>query len=217
VQDGVPVVNKQAAKNLLTVNLPDGHQVQSTHTCNVVVPGLLSLLVGHIIPNLAIASLFGIRPLSNTGCIVVFHIDRVEVWYNGKLILIGPQNLMTDLWTLPSTTKKCNMKIPPAIPQPIVPDHPAIAFFTHSIRTRMNAVQFTHQLLGNPCISTLLKAVRHGFLNGCPNMSEKLVLKYLNPSPATAKGHMKGPRHGIQSTTPKSVQPLLIAITAAPT
>ena len=31
-------------------------------------------------------------------------------------------------------------------------------------------------------------------------MSEKLILKYLNPSAATAKGHMKRPRHGIRST-----------------
>ena len=31
-------------------------------------------------------------------------------------------------------------------------------------------------------------------------MTEKLILKYLNPSPATAKGHMKRPRHGIKST-----------------
>jgi hypothetical protein len=34
-------------------------------------------------------------------------------------------------------------------------------------------------------------------------MSKKLILKYLNASPATAKGHMKRPRHGIRSTTPK--------------
>jgi hypothetical protein len=31
-------------------------------------------------------------------------------------------------------------------------------------------------------------------------MSVKLILKYLNPSAATAKGHMKRPRHGIRST-----------------
>jgi hypothetical protein len=31
----------------------------------------------------------------------------------------------------------------------------------------------------------------------------KLILKYFNPSPATAKGHMKRPRHGIKSTTPR--------------
>jgi hypothetical protein len=35
-------------------------------------------------------------------------------------------------------------------------------------------------------------------------MSEKLILEYLNPSPATAKGHMKCPHHGIRSTRPKT-------------
>ncbi len=30
-----------------------------------------------------------------------------------------------------------------------------------------------------------------------------MVTKYLNPSPATAKGHMKWPKKGIRSTTPK--------------
>jgi hypothetical protein len=63
-----------------------------------------------------------------------------------------------------------------------------------------NAVNFSHQSLCSPKVSSLLKAVRRGFLNGCPNMSVKLILKYLNPSAATAKGHMKRPRHGIRST-----------------
>jgi hypothetical protein len=45
--------------------------------------------------------------------------------------------------------------------------------------------------------------VQKGFLKGCPNLSKKLILKYLNPSPATAKGHMKRPKHGIKSTRPK--------------
>ncbi len=34
-------------------------------------------------------------------------------------------------------------------------------------------------------------------------MMEKLILKYLNASPATAKGHMKRPCHGIWSSQPK--------------
>ncbi len=67
------------------------------------------------------------------------------------------------------------------------------AAFTHSVCTRANSVKFTHQSLCNPKISTLLKAVRKRFLKGRPNMSEKVILKYLNPSLATAKGHMKFP------------------------
>jgi hypothetical protein len=37
----------------------------------------------------------------------------------------------------------------------------------------------------------LLKAMCKGFLKGCPNLLEKVILKHLNPSPATAKEHMK--------------------------
>ncbi len=78
-----------------------------------------------------------------------------------------------------------------------------LATFTHSVKTWANKVKFAHQLLCNPKISTLLKAVQKGFLKGCPNLTEKLILRYLNPSPATTKGHMKRPKHGIKSTRPK--------------
>ncbi len=81
-----------------------------------------------------------------------------------------------------------------------------VASFTHSIKTRANGVKFAHQSLWNPKISTLLKAVWRGFLDGCLNLSEKLINKYLNASPATAKGHMKHPQHGIRSTTPKPIK-----------
>ncbi len=37
-----------------------------------------------------------------------------------------------------------------------------------------------------------------------PNLSANLILKYLNPIPATGKGHMKWPRHGVKSTRPKT-------------
>ncbi len=139
VKTGVPIDNKQPATNPLTVNLPDSRQVKSTHTGNVVIPGLPCPLVSYIIPCLAIASLFGICPLCNAGRTVVFHKDRVDTWYEGKLILVGQGNMSADLWTLPFTNK-CNMLIPPAMPRTDMLLHPALASFTHSIRTQMNAV-----------------------------------------------------------------------------
>jgi hypothetical protein len=60
--------------------------------------------------------------------------------------------------------------------------------------------------LCNPKISTLLKATWHGFLMGCLNINEIFILKYLNPSPATAKRQMKRPHHGIRSTTHKMLK-----------
>jgi hypothetical protein len=96
-------------------------------------------------------------------------------------------------------------------PHPIAPLRPEIhpgvtlAIFTHSVQTRANGIIFAHQSLCNPKISTLLKAVRKGFLKGCPNLNSNLILKYLNPSPTTSKGHMKRPHHGIKSTHPKHI------------
>jgi hypothetical protein len=83
--------------------------------------------------------------------------------------------------------------------------HPGVtmATFTHSVQTQANAIKCAHQSLCNPKISTLLKANCRGFLKGCPNLLETLVLKYLKPSLAKTKGHMKGPHHSIRSTRPK--------------
>ncbi len=243
VMERVDVKNKRPATKPLTINLPEGRQVKLMHICDINIPGLPMMLMGHIVPNLAIASLFGIRVLCKAGCKVVFDDDKCDVYFKDKLILQRYKDPSTDLWTLPitpgrvwttpGTTAKsphakdasrmacislphaetanlmaCDLPTVATLPQPgpcigCAP-HQSFAAFTHLIKTRVNAVKFAHQLLCNPKILTLLKAVRRGFLKGCPNISEKLILKYLNPSPAMAKGHMKRPRHGIRSTTPKA-------------
>ena len=235
IMEGADVKNKRPAIKPLTVNLPDGRQLKSTHICDIDIPGLPTTLTGHVVPHLAIASLFGIRVLCKAGYKVVFDDDKCDVYYRGKLILRGYKDPSTDLWTLPigptsakvwptqgttaqgthverqaaSSRKEC-VSLPHAEaaslmmygpinvaalsqPGPCIgrAPHQAIAGFTHSIKTRVNAVKFAHQSLCNPKISSMLKAVWKGFLDGCPNINVKLILKYLNPSPATAKGHMK--------------------------
>ncbi len=45
-----------------------------------------------------------------------------------------------------------------------------------------------------------MKALRKGFLHGCSNLNKDLVAKFLDPSPATAKDHMKRSKKGIRST-----------------
>jgi hypothetical protein len=141
---------------------------------------------------------------------------KCEVRFKNKIILNGIKDPTTDLWTLPITPTainetgsyelgkdQCDQKNP----------HPVDwAAFAHSVRTRANAVKFSHQSLCNPTISSLMKALKRGFLKGCPNISEDLVTKYLNPSPATAKGHMKRPKKGIRSTRTKPLQEVVPSI-----
>jgi hypothetical protein len=52
IMDGLVMVNKRVARTLLTINLPDGKQIMSMHICNMIIPGLPTVLTGHIIPSL---------------------------------------------------------------------------------------------------------------------------------------------------------------------
>jgi hypothetical protein len=218
IMEGTPVENLRPATALVSINLPDGTKVKSTHMCNIniTIPGLPIVLMGHIVPQLLMASLIGIWVLCKAGCKVLFTKAHCDVIHNNKFILCGYKDPSTNLWTLPINTTGDQIKIKgkvdvPHENPPVADDidYPNVATFIHSIRTRANVVMFAHQSLCNPKISTLLKATQCGFLQGCPNMNKKLMLKYLNPSPAMAKEHMKRPRHGIQSTTPKPTQVLL--------
>ena len=101
VMEGTPVLNKRITTCPLKVALADGRHVMSTHMCDIILPGLPTTLVGHIIPELSIASLFGIRVLTEAGCTVTFNNLKCVVQYNNRTILVGKKDPTTDLWTLP--------------------------------------------------------------------------------------------------------------------
>ncbi len=85
--DGTPVVNKRPTTHPLKVALADGRIIFSTHICDIKIDGLPTVLTGHIIPDLSIASLFGIRVLMEAGCAVTFDKTKCIVRYNGTIIL----------------------------------------------------------------------------------------------------------------------------------
>ena len=89
VMDGIPVHNKQKTTCPLKDALAHGRRVMSTHMSDIIFPGLPTMLVGHIVPELSIASLFGICVLTAVGCTVKFDIKKCVVKYKGKIILTG--------------------------------------------------------------------------------------------------------------------------------
>ncbi len=101
IMDGTPVKNKRPTDCPLKVALADGRKVMSTHICDVNIPGLPVVLTSHIIPELSVASLFGIRVLKDVGCTVTFDIDKCVVYFYGNEILRGYKDVKMDLWNLP--------------------------------------------------------------------------------------------------------------------
>jgi hypothetical protein len=93
--------------------LSDGSKVKSTHTCDITIPGLPTVLVGHMVPKLSIASLIGIGVLCNAGCKVVFTKTSCNVIYDGKIILCGNKDPSTDLWMLPVNATNERVKTTP--------------------------------------------------------------------------------------------------------
>lgn len=93
-----------------------------------------------------------------------------------------------------------NARTSPTSPPPV-----DVATFAHTVHTKANSIKFAHQSFCSPRLSTFLKAIRCEFLKGCPNLSAEGVTRYLNPSPASSKGHMKRPHQGIRSTRPRVV------------
>ena len=52
--------------------------------------------------------------------------------------------------------------------------HPKkFGLFTHIVQTKVNSIKFANQSLCSPTLSTILKAIRRGFLDGCPNLLAK--------------------------------------------
>jgi hypothetical protein len=111
IMDDIPVHNKRKTTCPLKVALADGCRVMSTHMCDIVIPGLPTTLIGHIVPELSITSLFGIRVLTEAGCMIKFDNKKCVVRYHGKISLIGMKDPTTDLWTLPivSTSGKTSL------------------------------------------------------------------------------------------------------------
>jgi hypothetical protein len=116
IMEGVDVDNKRPATAPLMINLPDGKQILSTHVCDIQIPGLPTVLTGHIVPSLSIASLIGIRPLCKAGCKVIFDYKKCDVVFSGVVILRGFKDPSTDLWTLPIPTKVCTAPGPTVLP-----------------------------------------------------------------------------------------------------
>ena len=196
IMEGTDVDNKCIAKDPLTINLPNGKKVVSTHVSDTNILGPPMMLTGHTVPSLKVTLLLGIRPLCKAGCKVVFDNETCEEIFNNKVILTRYKDPSTDLWTLPlptwrmwATPTSDAVTTTPTLPQPgpcidcapHPPDgpsdtHPGVnmAAFTHSVQTQTNAVKFAHQSLCRPKIFSLLKAVQQGFPKGCPNMKETI-------------------------------------------
>jgi hypothetical protein len=96
----------------LTVRLPNGAAMESSHTAELDIPELnATASKAHVIPGMANQSLLSVGQLCDEGYIVTFKQASVTICDSEKSqILSGPRDLNTGLWRI--NLKQTNNHIP---------------------------------------------------------------------------------------------------------
>jgi hypothetical protein len=96
------MLEQSQISNSLTVRLPNGATMESSHTAELDIPELnASASKAHVFPAIAHHSLLSVGQLFDEGYIVTFKQAEVTICDSGNSqILSGPRDLNTGLWRI---------------------------------------------------------------------------------------------------------------------
>jgi hypothetical protein len=161
-----PCLNKVKSGTPLTVRLPNGTTMESSHTAELDIPKFNDTASKeHVLPGTANHSLFSVGQLCDEGYIVTFKQASVT-------ILSGPRDLNTGLWRI--NLKQTNSHIPELIANKV-----------YELRNTGALVHDLHKTLFIPTKSAMLQAVKDGHLFTWPGLTEDVINKHLKLTPAT--------------------------------
>jgi hypothetical protein len=185
-----PCLNKVKSQNPLTVRLPNGATIESSHTAALDIPELNTAApVADVFPGMANHSLLSVGQLCNEGYKVTFKNASVTICDSQEFqILSGARDLDTGLWRI--NLRKENQQ-----PQQ------AVANNVYELRNTGALFNYLHKALFSPTKSALLQAVKNRHIITWPGLTEKAINKHLTLTPATTMGHMNQRRQNIRSTS----------------
>jgi hypothetical protein len=183
-------LNKVKSRTPLTVRLPNGATMESSHTAELDIPELnAAASKAHVFPGVANHSLLSVGQLCDKGYIVTFKNASVTVCNSQKSqILSGPRDLDTGLWRI--NLKQDNQQ-----------KHQPVANNVYELRSTGALVHYLHKAQFSPTKSALLQAVKNGHLITWPGLTEDAIHKHLKVTPATAMGFMNQLCQNIRSTS----------------
>ena len=164
-----PVTNKKIVRSPISITLPNGKTIKSTHTCNLDISWLPHTMTeAHIVPGLTHSSLISTQNFCDAGCKVVFDIHKCRVYFKQKLVLTGkcvPSNEQCGgLWRLP-----INPTAPASVTNTIAKQH---LYATkrqeqvhhavnnvHTLPYLQNQVRYMHQTFFSQPKHILIKAI----------------------------------------------------------
>lgn len=169
------------------IGLPDGSTSPATHRGKLPLPTLPSAARDCLLMPAFEAPLLSVKRLCDTGHEVYFTKNRVLVLRDGEVVLVGVRSSEDGLWSVP---------LP--VPLPAPPSTPSASSCAHNaapLTTAAHRVAWAHAALGSPAESTLLNALKKGYIQ-LDGLSESTLSRHPPHSLATAKGHLALHRKG---------------------
>ena len=158
LQPGAPAIYIKPTEKAISILLPDGQRIKSTHECELNIPHLpQGAKKAHIVPKLAHTSLVSIKMLCDAGCKVTYDEEDVKVFYNNEIIWKGHRESSTRLWVLPLNERPKLQNL-----QQIQPTETALSAYT--MTSKRDLITYLHQCLFSPPKRTLLKAIHNNQL-----------------------------------------------------
>ena len=187
-----PTTQKHANKRIV---VPNGNTMHTSDTAtfhwnNISEKGKLCYKVQGIVHNLA-----AVANLVDEGHEVTFREhDAIVTQNNNKnVVLRGWRDTENRLWRVPITS-----------PTPFTTTNNATSTCQvnsiYDCQGEKQLIQFYHATLFSPVKTTLLKAIKKGYLRGWPGLTAQAVQRNINVEEATVKGHLNQKRQGIRST-----------------
>jgi hypothetical protein len=185
-----PCLEKVESRTPLTVRLPNGATMESSHTADLDIPKLNDAASNaHVFPGMAHRSLLSVGQLCDKGYIVTFKQDAFTICNSkSSKLLSGPRDETTGLWRI--NLKQTNKHIPDPIANNV-----------YELGNTGALVHYLHKALFSPTKSAMLQAVKDGHLITWPGLTEDAIHKHLKLTPATAMCHMNQRRQNIRSTS----------------
>jgi hypothetical protein len=190
-----PCLNKVRSRTPLTVRLPNGATMESSHTAELDIPEVnAAASKAHVFPGMAHHYLLSVGQLCDEGYIVTFKQDTVTICNSGNSqILSGPRDVNTGLWRF-NLRQTNNHK-----PEPIANN-------VYELRNKGALFQYLHKALFSRTKSAMLQAVKDRHLITWPGLTEDAINKHLKLTPATAMGHLNQRRQNILSTSKAPIE-----------
>jgi hypothetical protein len=178
------LINVKISSMPITVNLPDGSTITSTHEGDLKFDNIPPIIT-HIFPDMT-SSLISIGHLCDIGLIATFDKDTVNISDNSNILLTGIRDTRTKLWMIELPQNGMNNYANNAIADP---------------NNSQLFVARIHHAWGSPAPSTFLNAVSKGYIK-VKGLNATIVRKYIHTlyTLPTANGHLDQHRQGYRST-----------------